>query len=236
MVDLNDMLGKAAKPKSKKKSKSKTPDVSIPTLVAPIIPDRAQKLQEELENLSDKMSPELTKSVKIEGIAEKGVIGQWKDAHADLKDAKARMAQAEAQIIPEAEKKRLEECAKGEFQSSVAIDGMVVVSTKNQYSPISTEFEEDLQETFGDRYDEFFVKKSEVKVAAKALEDPEFVGKLVETFGSDVFGEYFEVTQKIAPTDAFHQQRSVNDEVREKAQEVMDQGIVKPYKPALKPA
>jgi len=232
-MDLDSMLGKAAKPKAKKKKKS-TPDVSIPTLTAPIVSDRAQGLLEELEQLD--MSPELAKSVKIDGVAEKGVVGQWLDAHKDLKDAKARMAQAEAQIIPEAETKRLEECAKGEFQSSVSIDGAIVVSTKNQYSPISTEFEEDLQETFDDRYDEFFVKKSEVKVSPQALQDPEFIGKLVDTFGKEVFGEYFEVNQKIVPTDAFHNQRSTNDEVREKAQEVIDQGIVKPYKPALKPA
>lgn len=164
-------------------------------------------------------------------------IDKWLEAAKMEKDAKAMKSQAEGVILPEAEEERVKASQDaGEYNSSVKINGKITVSVQSRYTNIGTEHEETLREAAGDRYDEFFKEKTEVSLKPSLLEDEEAMGKIIEAVGEENFARFFDVKQAITPTKAFHEQRSTSKDVRELFERLNDEGIVKPYKAAVKKA
>jgi hypothetical protein len=175
-----------------------------------------------------------TPEVQMDGTDE--AVDKWLDADKDFKDAKARKAQAEQVMLPDFEEERIKACERdGEHHSSLKVNGKVTISTKNAYSAIDTDSADEIKEVVGDRFDEFFKEKSEVSLTQAALNDDALLGKLMDVVG-DKFDEFFDVKEKLVPTEAYHKQRSTNGSVREMHDRLVDEGLVKPFKAAVKRA
>lgn len=162
-------------------------------------------------------------------------IKEWLKADADADDAKSRKELAETVILPAAEDARVKECRRdGEFHSSVKLNGHVLVSTQSRYSDIASEDYGNLEKVFGDKTDDFFKPKMEITLTEAALADEKILQKLISAVGQENLNTYFKVKQYIKPSDQLHEQRALNAEVGAKAKQLMDAGILKPYKSAVK--
>lgn len=162
-------------------------------------------------------------------------IEDWMKANADKKDAEARQAAAEAKFLDVAEKARVGECRRdGKFHSSVKVNEKILYSTANKYTAIPNEAQAKLDEVFGDKAEDYFKSKTEITLTDAALNDEKILQKLIAAVGEDNFQTYFEVEQHISPTETFHEARSINAEVAEKAQTLIDQGILKQAKASCK--
>jgi len=163
-------------------------------------------------------------------------ITKWLKANADLKDAEARKADAESEILPLAEEARVAECRRdGKFYSSVKVDDKILISTQNRYSQIDPKDYSTIEEYFSSKAEDFFKSKTDISLTEAALNDETILKKLIAAIGEENIRQYFNVKQYVVPTETFHEARSTNAEVGKKAQELMDQGILKPYKSAVKP-
>jgi hypothetical protein len=163
-------------------------------------------------------------------------VARWLKANQDIANAEAEKALAEKEILPAAFKARKEACrASGSFESSVVVNGAVLVSSQNKYSAILPEQEEALQAAFGDEWDEMFVKTTEIKLTKKATDDPDALRKIIEAVGVDKFSEYLDVTQVYKPTEKLHHGIVLEEKVDAKATKLQEAGILKPYKHSVKP-
>jgi hypothetical protein len=162
-------------------------------------------------------------------------IKEWLRADKAMSDAKAQKQLAEAVILPVAEEQRVRECRRdGEFHSSVKLNGQVLVSTQNQYTDIIVEDRANLEKVFGDKTDTYFKPTMEITLTDAALSDEKILQKLIAAVGQENLATYFTIKQSIKPTEQLHEQRTLDPEVAAKAKQLMDQGILKPYKPAVK--
>lgn len=162
-------------------------------------------------------------------------IEAWLKAHADLKDAEARKATAEEEIIPAVENERITACRRdGKYYSSVKVGSSISVSVQNRYSPINTSDFPAIEEIFGDKAQDFFSTKTEINLTDAALNDEKIIEKLIAAVGNDKFSLYFNVKQSVVPTEVFHEARAVNVEVGNKAEILKTNGILKPYKASVK--
>lgn len=182
--------------------------------------------------------PSKSKNPNIELPDQIKSIEAWLKAHADLKDAEARKATAEENILPAAEKERIAACRRdGKFYSSVKVENgssPITVSVQNRYSPISTKDFPTIEEVFGDKAASFFTTKTEISLTDAALNDEKLIEKLIAAVGEDKFNLYFNVKQNVVPTETFHEARAINGEIGNKADVLKANGILKPYKAAVK--
>jgi hypothetical protein len=163
-------------------------------------------------------------------------IDKWLSGDKKEKEGKAEKAQAESVMLPEAEEERVKACMdEGTHHSGVKLNDKVTISVQSRYTKISTDSEDEIREIVGDKYDEFFKEKSKVELTAAALADEELLDKLAKAVGDD-FDRYFSVSEEIVPTKAFHEQRATSTDVREMFEKLEDEGLVKPYKAAVKRA
>lgn len=180
-----------------------------------------------------KPSKSKTPSVSLPQHAQ--TIETWLKADTDLKDAMARKASAEDVFLRDVEGQRLAESRRdGKYYSSVKVDNKIVVSVQNRYSPIQTADYPAFDEVFGARTKDFFKTKTEISLTDAALTDETILQKLIAAVGEEKFGLYFDVTQFVAPTELFHETRTVNAEVGNQADQLIQQGLLRPYKSAVK--
>lgn len=162
-------------------------------------------------------------------------VKEWRKADADMADAKSRKELAETLILPAAEDQRIKESrTDGDFHSSVKLNDQILISTQNRYSPIAVEDRGELEKVFGDKTDAYFKPEMEITLTDAALKDENILKKLINAVGEANLNTYFEVKQHIAPTETLHEQRTLDPEVAEKAAKLMQAGILKPYKAAVK--
>lgn len=105
---------------------------------------------------------------------------------------------------------------------------------KNQYGKVDIDEEPDLKETFGDKYEQYFVKELNISLTRDAMKDKKVLAKLIKAVGQENFDKYFEVSHYLKPTEKFHQDRFLDEDASEKIDEVISEEIVKPYKPAIR--
>lgn len=180
-----------------------------------------------------KGSKSKTPAVEISGL--EAAIKEWRKADAEMDDAKSRKELAETVILPAAEDQRVKECrTDGEFHSSVKINGQILVSTQNRYTNIAVEDRGALEAVFGDKTDTYFKPDMEIKLTDEALKDDTILKKLISAVGEANLSKYFDVKQFISPTETLHEQRTLDPEIEVKAKKLMGQGILKPYKAAVK--
>lgn len=152
-------------------------------------------------------------------------------ADRQTKDAKAHQDLLAVSVKKGMDSLRINESIKiGDNISSVKANGLTL-STKAMYSKIETDATDRLNETFGDQFSQYFVTKSEVKLGEDALEDEEFIEALVEL--AQKAGVSFQVKDWLQPTKAFHVARTLDENVRNKSEELE---VIKPYAPSLKAA
>jgi hypothetical protein len=164
-------------------------------------------------------------------------IDKWLEADKMMKDGKALKEQAESVLLPDVEEERMKSClADGEHHSSTKVNGKVTVSTKNAYSKIPTSDEEEIKEVIGeDKFKIWFKEKSKIEITPAALADDAFLGKVMEAVGED-FDRYFKVEENLVPTETFHKNRSLDPETKKAFEALQAEGLVKPYKAAVKRA
>jgi len=167
----------------------------------------------------------------------KDAISKWKEGSKMEKDGKAMRSQAEGVILPEAEEERVKvSMGDGSYHSSIKINGEVTVSTQNRYTKIDTENEDEIREIVGDKYDQWFKEQTKVSLKPALLNDEEAMGKIIKAVGEENFGNLFDVEQTIVPTEVFHKARSTDADVKKVFEQLHDEGLVKPFKAAVKKA
>ena len=147
----------------------------------------------------------------------------------------------ESDILPSIEDAKAEHCQSvGAYDSTVEVNGKVAVTQANKYSKISLEDEELLRKTFGDEeFEKLFTPKTTVSFSDALLNNQDKLQEVLTAVQSVVdpedFAKFFNVDYSYAPTEAYHKGRITSPEMREKAKMAESEGIVKPYKPVVKP-
>ncbi len=168
-------------------------------------------------------------------------IANFIEAQRAEKEALARKKIAEAEIRPVAEDAKAEACQKaGSYDSSIVLNGKVMVTAKSMYKDTGLEEEDMLRRIFGDTaYDEFFGIHTKVAFSKELMEDEdkltEVLGAIQKVVGDD-FGRFFDVKTTIAPNEAYTKARICNPGVREKAKKAEGEGLCVPYNSTLKPS
>lgn len=162
-------------------------------------------------------------------------IERWKAAKAAMDSAKATMTAEEDQIITVAQPLRLAWCAKqGKVESTVRINGALSMTQKCQYSPIATEHAAALDDAFGHAREQYFKDGLSIALTDEAAQNEEVLGDLIAALGPDRFRQVFKVSRWIEPTEVFHTDYTTKPEVQQRAAELIEAQIVKPYKPSLR--
>lgn len=116
-----------------------------------------------------------------------------------------------------------------EDEKSISVD-----VAKCQYSKISADKESDLKEIFGEDYEECFNVVKSIELTKDALADEDILVKLIKAVGKENFAKYFKISNVIKPTNTFHEGRFQEGNIKDKAEQVINEGIVNPYKIAIR--
>ena len=162
-------------------------------------------------------------------------ITKWLQAKIDLDSAEATKAIAESVFLTPAVKKIIDASIEGgEPQSSVAINGKVMVSIQNKYSKIAMEVLPRLEEIFGDTFKDYFEEKMDISLTEAALADADLLTKLAEAVGAENIEKYFSVKRYMAPRPNFHHDRLTRKVITTKATKAMEEGILSTPKGSVK--
>jgi len=163
-------------------------------------------------------------------------IKRWIASKKAVADAEAEMVQAENEILPVAVELRKAELRKtGKYESSIKINRAIQVVFQNKYSKIDPTMIEAFKKAFGDdEADKLVVLKTIISLTEKALNDPSIMETLVKAVGPEKFAEYFKVDQTLVPTERLHEGLALDEDLDKKAQKLVDNGILKPYKPSVR--
>lgn len=162
-------------------------------------------------------------------------LNDWLEAKKMQQDGKALQQKAENDILEEAETRRLSKSLEDHKNySTVVINDKVMVNTKNAYKAISDDDIAELRDTFGADADRFFRQKMSISFNEEGMQNEELINKVIEAVGEENLAKYFDIKQVYVPTEAFHDERSTNPEIAAKAQEVISEGLVSPYKAAVR--
>lgn len=168
-------------------------------------------------------------------------------ARQQKKDAEARIARAEAKIIPVAEEARLNESTmRGENISTVAVNETVRVSTPDRYSAIPKEHVGQISKTLGNDTNKYIDVETIIELKPEIAADKDALKNLIETLGGGSSSEclaegkkklakLFNINQVYNVKSAFHNDYATSKEFREKAQPLMDNGLVKRTKSSVLP-
>lgn len=203
-IDVDALLGDAASTDTKKK-KSNVPVVKVSN---PTVEKAIKKLIKTKEEMS-------TLEATVKDLTD-DIIPEAKKAHADI--IEEGMA-----TVPTTIKMQ---CADGK---SISVD-----VAKNQYSKVAVEEEPELKKIFGDEYESLFKKVMSISLTKAALDDKDILKKLILAVGQENLKKYFDISHVLQPTEKFHQGRFVEGEIKDKAEQVISEGKVKPYKPAIR--
>ncbi len=162
-------------------------------------------------------------------------VEQWVDAKSRKDQAEQDIAEAEAEILPRSEEERIKASqAEGANQSTVVVNGKLAISQNKRFRNITAEALAELQKTFGSDSDRFFRTRTEVKVKESILENEELAAQLTAAIGEENLAKFFDVTETVVASEAFHVERSTNPECSKKAKTCIDQGLITPYKATVK--
>lgn len=162
-------------------------------------------------------------------------VSQWISAKARKDQAEQELAEAEGDILPKAEVARVEASVNaGSNQTTVVVNGKLSVSQSVRYRTVKAESVAELQEIFGDNAPRYFRTKLMIKVKDSVAENEALCQALVEAIGAENIGKYFDVTESVEVTEAFHTERSTDPKLAKKANGAIERGLVAPYKAAVK--
>jgi citrate lyase gamma subunit len=175
---------------------------------------------------------------KVDDCVADAILG-FKTAKKDESAAKSTSALlAEKHLIPVAQEFHKEVSSSINLPTTVKLtteegDSVQVDVAKCQYSDISIENEPELKKRFGEDYEDFFKKNLKISLTDAAIADKSILATLIKAVGQEKFKEYFSVSHVLKPTEAFHRARFIGRRVPT-AEKVIEEGLVKPYKPAVR--
>lgn len=162
-------------------------------------------------------------------------IDRWAEAKSQRDRFEAIMADAEAQIIAEGTRARLEACRRaGKVESSVRINGRVTMTQKCQYSAVPMEAAGRLDEAFGHSRAVYFTVATDAKLTDAAVNDAGLLEDIMKAIGPARFAQAFQVKQVFKPSEAFHTDYTLRPEIEARAAELVQDQTIKPYKPSLR--
>lgn len=162
-------------------------------------------------------------------------IKTWLKAAEDEAEAKAKKGEAEAKFLQAVDEARLALCRRdGKHYAAIHVNDDITVSTTNRYSEISTGQRELLESVFGDDVKFLFQTKTSVELTSEAINDENIIAKLVAAVGEENFTRFFSVTQSLTPTELFHTRRSTDPGLSEKADKLIGDGVLRPYKAGVR--
>lgn len=162
-------------------------------------------------------------------------VSQWISAKGRMQQAEQELAEAEAEILPKAEEARIEaSMTAGSNQTTVVVNGKLSVSQSMRYRTVKAEAMADLSEAFGENAPRYFRTKLSIKVKETVADNEALCQALVEAVGAENIGKYFDVTESVEVTEAFHTERATNPKMAKRAIDVIARGLVAPYKAAVK--
>lgn len=162
-------------------------------------------------------------------------ILRWQAAKKRFDRYKSLADTEEAQILAAARPAYREACrAASSFESSAKVNGKLLLTAANKYSPVPQDHESALAETFGDDFGRYFKAALQIKLTDEAAADEEFLGRLIEALGEDEFARRLTVTRTLSVTEALHRDIVMRPEVEEKARPFTESEVIKQYKPSLK--
>lgn len=186
----------------------------------------------------EKKSKSKTPIVEVTDKKVAAAIVSWKDAKEREKDANSERKLLEGVMIPYGmgERRDLIQAQKVHM-TSIKLktdDATVTLKTSKVYSAISTDTEDDLREIFGDDdYDRLFTTHTKIAFKDEFATDTEVLSKVIQAIGAERFAEIFDVEQTIKATEVLIVERDMHEEIAEKHDEAVEQGLLKPNKPAF---
>jgi CxxC motif-containing protein len=164
-----------------------------------------------------------------------GAVKRWMKAAASEKQAKTDKAEAEAEFLPAVEDERVSaSIGAGTNLTTVILNGKLAISKSKRYSPVTKEALPELNEIFGENAKRFFKTRMDVSVKDEWLKSDEKAQELIDAIGAENVQKFFNIKTSVVVTDAFHTERSTNQDVAVKAKKAIDEKLVKPYKAAVK--
>lgn len=161
-------------------------------------------------------------------------VDKWLKGKKMEKDGAAMRKQAENVIIPRAMEEKTKACRDtGEFHSSIDVNDKIKVKTSSAYSGVDSDEEEAIREVVGDDFESWFKEETEVKFNDSLLKDEDAMEKIIDAIGEENFDKMFTVKQTLKPTKQFHEQRTMDADVEAKAKKLIDEGILRPFKPSV---
>lgn len=156
-------------------------------------------------------------------------------AKQDMENAEAALACAISAIQPvgDAEIVKASICD-GKAVSSVRLkvddDQILTYTLKDAYSAVRPEDVGVLKDTFKGKYDTFFSTNATIRIKKDA--DMQKLAEKIAHLGIDFINEFFEGTEEVKPTSAFHNARLSDANMAAKVAHLMGNAI-RPYKPTI---
>lgn len=164
-----------------------------------------------------------------------GAVADFIKAKQDMENAEAALASATSAIQPIGDEEIVKaSVADGKAVSSVRLkvddDQMLTYTLKDAYSPVRAEDVTILKNTFKDKYETFFSTTATIRVKKDA--DIQKLADKIAHLGIDFINEFFEGTEEVKPTSAFHDARLSDANVASKVAPLIG-SVIRPYKPSI---
>jgi hypothetical protein len=162
-------------------------------------------------------------------------VDGWIGADNEMDRAKSLRQTEEDQILSVAVPQLIEQCRRaGKVETSIRINNAITLTRKNQYCPLPDANIDEVRKLAGVTFPRYFAEKLKIELTAEAAADEAFLQKLLGALGPGEFAARFNVTRSVVPTEEFHRAVTLDRAVADKAAPLLEQQIIRPYKPSLR--
>lgn len=145
-----------------------------------------------------------------------------------METAETLMNQAKDQISTKAEEERLRiSTAGGVNVSSITVNGRLTYTRQNRYSIVPEDAADLVRDAMGDDFERYFETCIGLKLTDEAAADESVVGALLEALGEDFIARHFVISQDLKVRKGFHDAFATNEELRERAQPLVDSHVIR---------
>ena len=160
----------------------------------------------------------------------------FKKSRGKITAAEAEKAEAEAQMIPEADVLRRRVCKDhGKVHPSIHLkygDETLTFTQKSQFKKITSEMFDKIRTKVGEaNADKWFKPVTTYTIDESKMTDA-LATRLLEALGADV--SILAMETLIVPTESFVSDAMLDEKVYEQAEELREDGLVEPYKASFK--
>ncbi len=158
------------------------------------------------------------------------------EADRQAKEWASRRDTHAAQIAAAAGPGRVDACRHaGRAAPSVVVNGKLTYTQKNQFAVVPQGALPRIRRAFKGETERYFQERISVELSPAAVNE-ETLRELLEKLGEERFRALFNVTSEVVVTDAFYDDWTLKPSVEEKARGLIDEGLIRPYKPTLRVA